>query len=144
MHIRDAAQDEEGGPINLTSMMDMVFNLLIFFLVATTIVQEEQDLAVKLPQTQSAPRDPSAPPRQLVINIRDDGLLVVAGKSYDAAGLSRMLSEVAKEQPARNVLIRADERSTFKHFATVVDLCRKVGIAEARIGYLRPAQPATP
>jgi biopolymer transport protein ExbD len=144
MHIRDAAHEGESNPINLTSMMDMVFNLLIFFLVATTIVQEEQDLAVKLPETTQAPRDPANPPRQLVINIRDDGLLVVAGRSYDAAALSQMLSQVAKEQPPRNILIRADERSTFKHFASVVDLCRRSGVAEARIGYLQQQPSAAP
>ena len=146
MRIRDAAETDggDGGPINLTSMMDVVFNLLIFFLVATTIVQEEQDLAVKLPETAQAPRDPANPPRQLVINIRADGLLVVAGRSYDEAALSQVLAQVAMEQPARNVLIRADERSTFRHFAAVIDLCRRSGIAEARIGYLKPQAPASP
>ena len=114
----------------------MVFNLLIFFLVATTMSQEERDMAVKLPNTTQA-RPLSAPPQQLIINIKDDGSLVVTGKTYDAAALSQMLADVAKKDPGRNVLIRADERSTFRHFAGVVDLCRQVGIAEAKIGYLK-------
>ena len=136
MFIRDAAGDHDDVPINLTSMMDVVFNLLIFFLVATTVVQEERETAVRLPNTTQAPAT-VAPPKQLIINIGEDGSLVVAGQTYDAAGLSRLLADVAKEQPARNVLIRADERSTFRHFATVVDLCHKVGIAEAKIGYVK-------
>jgi biopolymer transport protein ExbD len=72
-----------------------------------------------------------------VINIRDDGSYVVAGRAYDPAALSAMLAGVAKERPPRNVLIRADERSTFRHFAAVVDLCRAAGIAEAKIGYVK-------
>ncbi len=135
MRIRDP-QSEAEAPINMTSMMDMVFNLLIFFLVATTMAQEERDTAVKLPNTSQA-RPLSAPPQQLIINIKDDGSLVVTGKTYDAAALSQMLAEVAQKDPGRNVLIRADERSTFRHFAGVVDLCRGVGIAEAKIGYLK-------
>ena len=134
MHIRADAGDED-RPINLTSMMDVVFNLLIFFLVATTIVQEEREMAVKLPETTRA--DPAQePPRQLIINIQADGSAVVAGRTYDMAALSQLLAGVAKERPARNVLIRTDERSTFRHFADVADLCRQMGIAEAKIGYV--------
>jgi biopolymer transport protein ExbD len=135
MHIRaDAGQDD--SPINLTPMMDVVFNLLIFFLVATQIVQEEREMAVKLPETTQAEAD-QAPPRQLILNIREDGTVVVSGKPHDIAALSQMLAGVAKERPARNILIRADERSTFKHFADVMDLCRRAGIAEAKIGYVQ-------
>ena len=136
MFIRDSAAEGDEVPINLTSMMDMVFNLLIFFLVATTVVQEEREMAVRLPNTTQATM-PAVPPRQIVINIRDDGSLVVAGKTYDAAGLSALLAAAAKEQPGGNVLIRADERSTFRHFANVMDLCRKAGIAEAKIGFVK-------
>lgn len=135
MHIRtDAGEDE--NPINLTSMMDMVFNLLIFFLVATTIVQEEREIGVKLPETTRADAA-TEPPRQLIINIGADGSTVVSGRTYDVPALSQMLAGVAKERPARNVLIRADERSTFRHFADVMDLCRRMGIAEAKIGYVK-------
>ena len=135
MHIRADVGDED-TPINLTSMMDVVFNLLIFFLVATTIVQEEREMALKLPQTTQL-EPGQAPPRQLILNIREDGTVVVSGKAYDAAGLSQVLADAAKEQPGRNVLIRSDERSTFKHFADVMDLCRRAGIAEAKIGYVK-------
>src|SRR5688572_4884171 len=119
MHIRDAPETDE-GPINLTSMMDVVFNLLIFFLVATTIVEEEREMTVKLPET-VRPDAVEAPPKQLLINIREDGSLVVAGNTYDAAGLSEMLARVAKESPPPNVLIRSDKRVSFGYFADVVD-----------------------
>jgi biopolymer transport protein ExbD len=135
MRIRDAGEQLE-EPVNMTSMMDMVFNLLIFFLVATTMVQEERDIAVKLPDTSQA-RPLSAPPQQLIINIKEDGSLVVTGKTYDAAAIADMLSEVAQKDPGRNVLIRADERSPFRHFAGVVDLCRRAGIPETKIGYFK-------
>ena len=135
MHIRADTADDD-NPINLTSMMDMVFNLLIFFLVATTIVQEEREIGLKLPETTRADAA-TEPPRQLIINIAADGSTLVAGRTHDTAALSQMLAGVAKERPARNVLIRADERSTFRHFADVMDLCRRMGIAEAKIGYVK-------
>ena len=135
MRLRDpVAENEE--PYNLVPLTDMVFNLLIFFMAATTFTQIERDTAVKLPNTSQA-RPLSAPPQQFIVNIQEDGSLSVSGRTYEAAALSQMLADVAKKDPGRNVLIRADERSSFRHFAGVVDLCRRVGIAEAKIGYLK-------
>lgn len=136
MRLRDpVAENEE--PYNLVPLTDMVFNLLIFFMAATTFTQIERDTAVKLPSTSQA-RPLSAPPQQqFVINIKEDGSLVVNGQTHAAAELSQMLADVAQRDPGRNVLIRADERSTFRHFAGVADLCRRVGIAEAKIGYMK-------
>lgn len=135
MRIRDAGEQDE-VPVNMTSMMDIVFNLLIFFLVATTMAQEERDLAIQLPNTSQA-RPLSAPPQQLIINIKEDGSVVVVGKTYDAAALSNMLSEVARDDPGRNVLIRADQRVIFGHVAGVYDLCLEQGIPETKIGYFK-------
>ena len=138
MRLRDpVAENEE--PYNLVPLTDMVFNLLIFFMAATTFTQIERDMAVKLPVTSHA-RALSAPPQQFIINIKDDGSLVVNGTTRGAAEVSQMLADVAKRDPGRNVLIRADERSTFRHFAGVADMCRQVGIAEAKIGYMKQAQ----
>ncbi|MBW3611838.1 MAG: biopolymer transporter ExbD, partial [Actinobacteria bacterium] len=126
----------EEEPVNMTSMMDVVFNLLIFFLVATTMAQEEREINIKLPSTAKF-TTLSAQPKQVIINIKEDGTRIVNTKKYDDASLRAMLAEHAKNRPDGNVLIRADERSTFRHFAGVVDLCRQVGIPEAKIGYFK-------
>ena len=135
MHIR-AETGGEDNPINLTSMMDMVFNLLIFFLVATTIIEEEREMTVKLPETVLADAV-DAPLKQIIINVREDGSVIVAGNVYDAAGLSAVLAKVGQENPVPNVLIRSDGRADFRHFADVVDRCREAGISEARIAYVK-------
>ena len=134
MRIRDT-QSETEEPIGLTPLIDMVFLLLIFFLVATSFAQEERDQRIKLPIT-SSPKPLSAPPKQVIINILADGSIKVGGQVYTRERLAALLNRVAKNEPDRMVLIRADERSTFRYFAAVVALCRRVGIAEARIGYI--------
>lgn len=134
MRIKIEQTDEEAA-VNLMPLIDMVFLLLIFFLVATTIAQEEREIAVQLPGT-STVEPLSATPKQLIINIRSDGTLRVAGQTYDAAELDALLGRIAGDQPQREVLIRADERSIHKYFAGVANLCRKVGIDEVKIGYI--------
>lgn len=130
--------DQDSGaedPINLTPLIDMVFLLLIFFLVATSFAQEERDHRVKLPIT-SSPKPLSAPPQQVIINILADGSIKVGGQYYTPERLAAMLTRVARDEPDRTVLIRADEQSLHKYFAAVVRTCRQAGINEAKIGYL--------
>ena len=128
-------EDESQNPINLMPLIDMVFLLLIFFLVATSFAQEERDQRVKLPLT-SSPKPLSAPPRHVIINILADGTTKVGPRIYAREALTRLLERVHRNEPDRMVLIRADERSLHKYFAGVASLCKDVGINELKIGYI--------
>jgi biopolymer transport protein ExbD len=135
MRISQPTHDEE-GQINLMPLIDMVFLLLIFFLIATTFAQEERDNAVQLPGTAQV-QPLSAPPQQLIVNIRHDGEIVVNRKTLPGPdALRELLERVIREQPRREVLVRCDQRAIHKHFAGVVRVCRESGIAEAKIGYV--------
>ncbi|MFP4106966.1 MAG: ExbD/TolR family protein [Phycisphaerae bacterium] len=134
MLIQDRETEGEES-INLMPLIDMVFLLLIFFLVATTFAQQERDLAVQLPGT-SAPEPLSAPPKQLIVNIHPDGSLVINGTSKTFEQLSDLLTTVAQEDTERQVLVRADGESKHKYFAEVVALCRERGINPVNVGYL--------
>jgi biopolymer transport protein ExbD len=135
MRIKDPINETE-EPYNLVPLTDMVFNLLIFFLCATTFVQIEKDLKVQLPKTSSAFVPLSAPPKQLVINIRQDGTITVAGKTYELKDLAPVVTSAAQGNPDQTVIVRADEKSIMKYFAGVARTCRSAGIKEARIVYL--------
>ena len=134
MLIKDTETEQE-EPLNMTPLIDMVFLLLIFFLVATTFRQEERELGVQLPNLSSnAPL--SAVPTQLVINIHEDGRLIVSGSTYGDTELEELLTQVATRDPSREVLIRADERSMHRYFANVASICRRAGVDEVKIGYI--------
>lgn len=134
MRIRQE-QGEQEPPVNLMPLIDMVFLLLIFFLVATTFAQEEREINLQLPST-SLVQPISAPPRQVIINILADGRTKVSGRVCTREQLEAMLRSVVRDEPDREVLIRADERSIVKYFAGVASLCRKVGIGELKLGFI--------
>jgi biopolymer transport protein ExbD len=134
---------DETFPINVTNMIDVFLLLLIFFLVATTFAKEERDSSVQLPGT-AAVRPISAPARDFVINIREDGSIKIGDKVYAAGELLDTLKKAEQEDPGRNVLIRADERSIMKYFAAVARQCRAAGFNEVRIGYVFDSQPPKP
>jgi len=135
MQIRQTQNDEEPA-VNLMPLIDMVFLLLIFFLVATTFAQEERDAKVQLPATQTE-QPLSAPPPQLIINIRANGEILIGTQALkDYTALQTMLIRVVENDPGREVLIRCDERAIHKYFAAVLRLCRQAGIQETKIGYM--------
>src|SRR6185503_16018250 len=133
MRIRDPESDAE-EPINLLNLIDTLFFLLMFFLIATRFKEEERTVGIQLPQLASS-QPLSAQPQQIIINIRDDGTTLVAGKTYNETELLDLLAQSAAAGN-RDVLIRADERSLHRYFANVAGLCRKAGIPEVKIGYL--------
>jgi biopolymer transport protein ExbD len=143
MRIKDPLTEGE-EPFNLVPLTDMVFNLLIFFMCATTFAQVEKDLAVQLPKTSSSISPLSAAPRQLIINIKQDGTTVVAGKTYDNPQLGEVVAASVKRNPDQAVVIRADERSVMRYFAAVTRVCKQAGVKEAKLVYLDEAgRPAT-
>jgi biopolymer transport protein ExbD len=134
MRIRDPLHEHE-EPYNLVPLTDMVFNLLIFFMAATTFTQVEKELGIELPHV-STLTPLSAPPRQLIINIKQDGTTVVAGKNYTPKELAPLVAAMMRKDPEGAVIIRADERTVMRHFADVTRICKQQGVQEAKIVYL--------
>jgi biopolymer transport protein ExbD len=135
MRIRDPLSEQEEG-YNLVPLTDMVFNLLIFFMCATTFAQVERELSVQLPRTSASFKPLAAAPPQVIINVKEDGGTVVSGKAYDLTGLSELLAGALKKEPGTSVVVRADERTLMKYFASVAGACRHAGVHETRLSYV--------
>lgn len=137
MRIRDPLIEGE-EPYNLVPLTDMVFNLLIFFMCATTFVQVEKEMTLHLPKTGTAAGLSTSPaPEPLVINILQNGNTVISGKTYsDPDALARRMTEAVAAKKDQTVIIRADEQGIVKHFAAVVRICTQAGVKEAKLVYL--------
>jgi biopolymer transport protein ExbD len=126
--------------VNLTPMIDMVFLLLIFFLVATRFEEEERSLEVQLPQASEA-MPLTAKPKELFINIDAKGQYFVAGKFIDVNQLEQTLQQAAANNPGRQtVIIRADKRAVWQHVVTAMNLCNKANIRDYRVTTAEPGQ----
>ena len=121
------------GLVNLTPMIDMVFLLLIFFLVATRFEEEERSLDVQLPQASEA-MPLAAKPRELFVNVDAQGRYHVGGEFVDAAQLETLLGQSSVNNPGRQtVIIRADKRCIWQFVVTVMNLCNKANIRDYRV-----------
>jgi biopolymer transport protein ExbD len=116
------------GLLDLTPMMDMVFNLLIFFMVVSQFANEERELKVQLPEGTAA-MPLTAKPREIFINIDQTGQYTVRGQELTAAELSQMLVRAGGDNPlTQSVIIRADKRVAWDYVATAMRLCNQAGI----------------
>ncbi len=114
--------------LSITPLIDVVFLLLIFFLVATRFAEEEREIDIELPTaSQSLPL--MAEPQEMFINIDGQGRYFVEGEFRQPEALEQLLRQAAANNPlTQTVIIRADKTADWQHVLTAVDLCIKTGI----------------
>ena len=123
--------DQDLGMPNMMPLIDIVFLLLIFFLMASRFEQEERELKVTLPEVAEA--QPLAMTQELVINITPEGQYVVAQQQYSEGQLLALLVKAHRNNPHQSVLIRGDARAAWKHGVRVMGLCNKAQIDNYRV-----------
>ncbi|MBS0188959.1 MAG: biopolymer transporter ExbD [Planctomycetes bacterium] len=125
MVIRNA---ESGSDVHIdfVPMVDVLFNLLIFFLIATSMVQAEREMRVALPQAASS-GPITASLRDLVITVNAEGRAFVGGKPVDDAALAEMIRGALRSNPNQKVSVRGDRNAAYASVARVLDVCKGAG-----------------
>lgn len=124
------ARDAETGPsIEMMPLIDMVFLLLIFFLVATTFRQAERELNIALPYAASAGPISTAL-REIVVNVDAEGQIVVAARKMSADEFREMITQAAAANAEQKVSVRGDRKVAYEHVVRVLDICKAAGIQE--------------
>jgi biopolymer transport protein ExbD len=123
----DLDDADDDFAINLTPMLDVVFNLLLFFLAATTFAREEVAMDLRLPQARSGAESKGG--HQLVVNVFADGRLQVDGRVVTLEALRQKLQAAAARDKEQGVLVRGDRQAQFGIGLQVLDACRlaKIG-----------------
>ncbi len=115
--------------IDFVPMVDVLFNLLIFFLLATTIAQVEREMNIALPfATAGGPI--SASVRELVVNIDAQGKMFVAGREVASDDLRSIVAEAVAGNADQKVTVRGDRSAAYSHIVGVLDICKTAGIQE--------------
>ena len=120
---------EQGASIELTPLVDMVFLLLIFFLVATTFHQTEREIQIALPEASSAVPISTAL-RELIVNVNDQGQIIVSGTHMSPEALRTLVEEAVADNPMQQVTVRGDRNTAYENVVTVLDICKGSGIQE--------------
>ena len=111
----------------LTSMLDVIFLLLCFFVTVSVFSQWESEITIKLPSASTA-EEPDRLPGEIIVNLAKDGKITINGKALGLGDLQDRLSRVAKFYPDQAVIIRADKDVRYEFLVGVIDTCRAANV----------------
>ena len=111
----------------LTSMLDVIFLLLCFFVTVSVFSQWENEISITLPAAKTAD-EPNRLPGEIVVNVTRDGVLRVNGMPLAPSELGDRLARIARVYPGQAVIIRAARETRYEALVSVVDVCRGAGV----------------
>ena len=137
--------DEPEANVDMTPMIDCVFQLLIFFMVCATMSKVDQTPEVVLPIAPKA-AIPENPVGRGVVNIvplgtpvgdgatSEDKPFIIAGQVTDESGLVTAISERLKTEPNLRIYMRVDRNAEFKTVKCAIRACANAGVFDIIFG----------
>jgi biopolymer transport protein ExbD len=124
---------QSGARFNITPLIDVVFLLVIFFLVATHFAHQEEVEAVELPTAGNVAGGPEVP-RRLTVTVRADGTMSVKGRVVDALEVEHLiLADTTERSADYEVRIRADQQAPYERVEPILLACLRAGVT--KIGF---------
>lgn len=118
--------------LNLTPMIDIVFLLIIFFMVGTKFSELERKIGLEIPSVVDSGTLTAAPARR-VVNVYRDGSITLDREPVTLTQLTERLAVAQRQYSDLGVLIRGDANGQFQGVAEVLNACKQAGIAELGI-----------
>ncbi len=142
------AQRPRGREFQMTSMLDVIFLLLCFFIASSIYSQWELEVNIQLPAA-STGQQPNRLPGQIIINVDREGALTVGGRELTQEELLERLQILSRNFPGTPVILRSDAATPYEKVVGVIDLCRRADISNIAFatqfpestGDLAPASP---
>ncbi|MCD6415914.1 MAG: biopolymer transporter ExbD [Planctomycetes bacterium] len=130
-------EDKDEVEVQMAPLVDCVFLLLIFFLVATTLKKIEKELPLELPEA-SAAISRKVVSNLVIISIDADANLYLGSEPVEQGFLQQKLREIAREDPERRVRIDMDREAPARAFVEVINICNFEGLKNVGIKTKKP------
>lgn len=122
-------QEDEAEEINMTPMLDVVFIMLIFFIVTASFVKEA-GIDVNRPEAATAVKKERA---SILVAISDKGEIWINKRQVDARAVQANIERLKAENPQGSVVIQADKKATTDTLIKVMDAARAAGVFDVSI-----------
>lgn len=136
MNFRGSIQNSAPG-FQIAPMVDIVFLLLIFFLVTWNFSRNETELDVKVPKAREG-KETRRAVGEVILNVKADGSVVMNRRTMNAEALGEALKKIAALYPDQAVILRGDENTDYRHVVEVLDICRQANIWNVAFATSRP------
>ena len=125
--------------INITPLIDVMFLLLIFFMVSSTF-RDQTGIDITLPEAQTGAQQERA---QYTITVTADEVLLFEDDTITQDELKQILGDLVREEPDAVVTLSADEASPWQAVVRVIDTAREVGSTQLIIPTRLPSEAST-
>ncbi|AUL75195.1 biopolymer transporter ExbD [Pseudoalteromonas sp. 13-15] len=122
-------QEDEAEEINMTPMLDVVFIMLIFFIVTASFVKEA-GIDVNRPEAATAVKKERA---NILVAISDKGEIWINKRQIDVRAVQANIERLKAENPQGSVVIQADKKATTDTLIKVMDAARAAGVFDVSI-----------
>ena len=122
----------EKPTLNMTPMIDILFLLIIFFMVGTKVTEIERKIGLEVPEV-SDTETPETPPQHKVINVYRDGSVTLDEEPMELDQLEQQLTSLRQQTSTLSVIIRGDAEGAFQNVASVLSVCRRAGVSDMGI-----------
>ncbi len=137
MKFRDINSEWQAADLELAPMVDVVFQLLIFFIVTWQFARFERDMDISVPAAeQAANKDRQA--GEIIINVRKDGTVVLNGLVTSGDDLLAKLKAISETYPDQAVILRGSAEADFQSIIDVLDVIKEAGIWNVAFATTRP------
>lgn len=123
---------EEQPTLNLTSMIDVLFLLIMFFMAGTKFTEAERQIGLNVPKVSDSGAL-SAAPQKRVVNVYKDGQITLDRETVTLDELTTRLSAARRNYAGLGVTVRGDGSGQLQPVADVLNACRQAGIDDMSI-----------
>lgn len=140
MRLPGSHSERRGLRFNITPLIDVVFLLIIFFLVASHIVRSQAQEPIELPDAVQV-EDNESSPLQLTITVSLEGTLSISGNVISLLELDQRLSALADQQQPPEIRIRGDRAAAYRHIEPILLRCAALNIRDVKFAVQKAGQP---
>jgi biopolymer transport protein ExbD len=115
-------------PLMLAPMIDVLFLLLIFFIITWNFARRETEIQISVPAADAGKDQQARDVGEIVVNVRKSGDIVVEGEKLTENQLFDKLKLIASIHKDQAVILRSDENSYYKSSINVLNICQRAGI----------------
>jgi biopolymer transport protein ExbD len=127
---------DEEPTLNLTAMLDVLFLLIIFFMLGTRFVDDERKIGLNIPKVVDKGSLAAAPSR-CIVNVYLDGTIALDKQPVTLEELTAKLIAARRQQGDFGVLVRGDGNDKYQRMVSVLNACKQAGVKNLGIS-VRP------
>ncbi|MFT4721406.1 MAG: biopolymer transport protein ExbD [Candidatus Azotimanducaceae bacterium] len=127
--MRKRSQESDEKVADLTPMLDVVFIMLIFFIVTATFIKET-GIEINRPDTKTAEMKKTV---SLLVAVGADSSIWIDKKKVDVRNVRPMMERLHSENPKGGLVIQADSESKVEKVLAIMDAARNIGISQVAI-----------